>query len=81
MGVASILFSCAEPFEQIVNTLSTEGPMWNLVKIAEAVSQTNTFRNYTNLYMYIAQGQEQVTPRRQKFDCIAKKVLIIRGMF
>ena len=37
MGMAAILFDGAEPFEQIGNTLLTEGPMWNLVKIAQAV--------------------------------------------
>ena len=35
----------AEPIEQIINTLLTEGPMWNLSK------------HYTILYMYIAQTQ------------------------
>ena len=34
MGMAAILFNGAEPFEQIDNTLSTEGPMWNLIAIA-----------------------------------------------
>ena len=43
-------------------------PMWNLVKIPQAVS-VKTFKNYTILYMYIAQGQGQITPRGQKFDC------------
>ena len=33
MGMAAILFNNAEPFEQIDNTPSTEGPVWNLVKI------------------------------------------------
>ena len=37
MGMATVLFNGAEPFELIINTLSTEGPMWNLVKIAQAV--------------------------------------------
>ena len=46
-----------EPFEQIGNTLLTEGPMWNLVKIAQMVSEKQTFKNYTILYMYIAQWQ------------------------
>ena len=32
MGMVAILFYCTEPFEQIGNTLLTEGPMWNLVK-------------------------------------------------
>ena len=33
--------------------------MWNLVKIAQAVSE-KTFKNYTMLYIYIAQGQGQI---------------------
>ena len=39
----------------------------NLVKIAQVVSE-KTFKNYTILYMYIAQGQGQITLRGQKFD-------------
>ena len=34
MGKAAILFNGEEAVQQIVNTLSTESPMWNLVKIA-----------------------------------------------
>ena len=56
MGMAAILFNGAEPFQQIVNTLSTEGPKWNLVKSAQAVSM-KTFKNYTILYMYTDLGQ------------------------
>ena len=56
MGMAAILFSGTEPFEQIFNSLSTEGPMLNLVKIAQAVSEKKTFENYTILY--------------KMFDCI-----------
>ena len=33
LGMAAILFTGTEPFEQTVNILSTEGPMWNLVKL------------------------------------------------
>ena len=72
MGIAAILFSCAEPFEQIGNTLLTEGPMWNLVKISQTVSE-KTFKNYTILYMYIAQWQGQIT--------LWDKILIITKMF
>ena len=68
MGMVAILFNGGEPFEQIGNTLSTEGPMSNLVKIAQAVSEKKTFKNNTILYMYIAQGQGQITPREQNFD-------------
>ena len=59
MGNVAIVFNSADPFEQVVNILSTEGPMWNL-----AVSE-KTFKNYTMLYMYIAQGQGQTNPRGQ----------------
>ena len=37
MGMAAILLDGAEPFEQTGNTLLAEGPMWNLLKIAQAV--------------------------------------------
>ena len=47
MDMAAILISGAKPFEQIGKTLLTEGPMWNLVKIAQAVSEKKTFKNYT----------------------------------
>ena len=53
--MVAILFNGPEPFEQIGNTLLTDDPMWNLVKIAQAVSEKKT-------YMYIAQGQGQITP-------------------
>ena len=57
MGMAAILFNRAEPFEQIVSTLSTKGPMWNRVKIAQTVSE-----NYTILCMYIVHWQGQINP-------------------
>ena len=38
MGMTATLFNGAEPFEQIVNIPLTEGPMWNLTKIGQAVS-------------------------------------------
>ena len=67
--MAAILLDGTEPFEQIVNILLTECPMWNLVKIAHAVSEKETFKNYTMLYMYIDLGQGQITPRGQNFHC------------
>ena len=69
MGMAAIFFNGAKPFEQNGNTLSTKSPMWNLVNIAQAVSEKKTFKNYSILYMYIAQGQEQITPSGQNFEC------------
>ena len=39
MSMVAILFNSAELFEQIGNTHSTEGPMQNLVKLGQAVSE------------------------------------------
>ena len=76
MGMIAILFNGAEPFKHIVITLSTESPMWNLVKVSEEVSEKKkkkkkkkTFKKYTILYMYIAQRQGHTTPKWQNFDC------------
>ena len=66
MDMAAILFNGTELFKQNWNTLSTEGPMWNLVKIAQAVSEKKTFKNYTILYMYI-QGARADNPQETKF--------------
>ena len=41
MGMVAILFNGAEPFKQIINTLLTESPMRNLMKITQAVSEAN----------------------------------------
>ena len=35
------LFNGADLFAQIDNTPSTEGQMWNLMKIAQAISEKN----------------------------------------
>ena len=59
MGMTAILFNDAEQFEQIDNMPSTEGPKCNLVKTGQAVSEKKTFNKI--LYMYIAQGQGQIT--------------------
>ena len=45
MGMADILFNDAELFEQSVNIPSTEGPMWNLVKIGQVVLEKTTFKD------------------------------------
>ena len=55
MGMAAILFSGAELFDQIVNILSTEVPMWKLIKNVHEVPH-KTFKDFTFLYMCIAQG-------------------------
>ena len=46
--MAAILFNAKQPYEQTVKPLLTEGPMSNLVKIAQALSE-KTFENYTIL--------------------------------
>ena len=50
MGMVDILFNNAEPFEQIDNMPSTEGPKCNLVKIGHAVSEKKMFKDYNILY-------------------------------
>ena len=67
MGMAAILFNGAEPFEEIFNNPLTEGPMWNLMKIGQVVSE-KMFKDFMILYLNIAQGQGQITPRGQNFD-------------
>ena len=50
MGMAAILINGAKPFEQIVNIPSTEGPVGNLVKIGQAVSERNMFHDFIPVY-------------------------------
>ena len=71
--MADILFNDAEPFEQTDNTPSTEGLMWNLVKIGQTVSEKKMFKDYKILYMYIAHGQGQIT-LRDKILTLTKRV-------
>ena len=61
MGMSAILFNNAEPFEQIDNKPSTEGPMGNLKKIDRDVSEKKTFKDYEILYIHITQGKGQIT--------------------
>ena len=73
IGMAATLFTGVEPFDQIVNTPSTEDPMWNLVKIGQAVSEKKTFKDYMILYMYVAQGQRQISPPGDKILIVTKQ--------
>ena len=66
--MVAILFNDAEWFEQIDNTPLTEGPMLYLVKICPAVLE-KIFKDYKILYMYIAQGQGQIS--------LGNKILIV----
>ena len=61
MGMAAILFNDVELFEQSFNITSTEGPKWNLVKISQVILEKKTFKDFIVLYLYIAQGQGQIT--------------------
>ena len=54
--MVAILFSGAQSFEQIDNILSTKVLMWNLVKIAQMVSEKKTFKNYTNFIQVCSPG-------------------------
>ena len=64
MGIAAILFNGAEPFKQIVSIFSMSH-----VKSGENCSSRfrEEIKNYT--FYYNAQGQGQITPRGQNFDC------------
>ena len=44
MEMAVIFFNGAEPFEQIINTPSTKGPICNLVKTGQAISESDILR-------------------------------------
>ena len=59
----------AELFEKkkVTNTLSTEDSMRNLVNFAQGVTEKQ-YKNYTVLYIYIAQGQGRVIPSELKFN-------------
>ena len=59
MGMSAILFNGAEPFEQIVNTPPKEGPVRNVVKNGQVVSEKRTSKI---TYLSIAQSQGQITP-------------------
>ena len=74
MGMAAILFNGAEPFDQIVNILSTEGPMWNLVYIVHAVSEKKTFKDFTILTRVVR--RQRSSPERA--DRIRKQFLNIK---
>ena len=45
MDIADILFNEADLFEQIDNTSSTESPMWNLVKISQALNRRPSMKS------------------------------------
>ena len=50
-----------------------EGSKCNLVKTGQAVSEKTMFKDYEILYMYIAQGQGQIT-QEDKILIVTKRV-------
>ena len=68
-----LVYNDAEWFEQIDNMPSTEDPKYNLVKTGQAVSEEKMFKDYEILYMYIAQGQGQIT-QADKILIVTKRV-------
>ena len=75
MSMIAVLFKGTEPFEQIVNISLTEGPIWNLVKTIQAISEKKIFIDFTILYKCIAQGPGQITP---KISSVAKHLNPLR---
>ena len=73
MGMMAILFNDAEWFEHIDNMPSKEGQKCNLVKIGQAVTEKKTFTDYKILYMYIVQGQGEIT-QEDKILIVTKRV-------
>ena len=69
MGMVAIFFNDEKQFEHMP---LTKGPMWNLVKTGQGVSEKKTFKYYEILYMYIAQGQGQIT--QDKILIVTKSV-------
>ena len=69
MGMTTNLFNGVEPFKQIVNTLLTEGSMWNLLKIAQSISEKKTFKKIHNSIYVHSPGARADNPQEQNFDC------------
>ena len=63
MGMAANLLNDEESFKTNCQYPFDRRPQ---VKIAQVDSKKKTLHI---LYMYIAQGQGQITPREQNFDC------------
>ena len=75
MGKTAILLNGAEPFEQIVNIHLTEGPIWNLMKPVQAVSQKKIFKDFTIFYMCIARTRANIPKNLED----SKTVLLLKS--
>ena len=82
-AMAAILFNGTEPFEQIVSILSTECPVWNLVNIAQAVSEKK-YLKITQFHICIIYPRgKAANPKGTKFLLLLKSftTLIIHCKF
>ena len=80
MGMAGILFNGAEPFDQIVRIFFNRRPYVKSNENCSRGFREEGFKDFTILYMYIAKGQRQITP---KILMVSKQFnfLIIHGKF
>ena len=76
MGMAAVLFNDAESFKQIDTSPSTEGQMWNLVKIGQSFHRRRHLKITRQLLMCIAQEQVHITLQEQNVDCILFQPLV-----
>ena len=73
MGMKPILFNEAKRFEQLIICLHRRPKVYNLGKTGQAVSEKKMFKDDEILYMYIAQGQGQIT-QEDKILIVTKRV-------
>ena len=70
MGMAAIMFNGAEAFEQILNNLSTAGPLWNLVKIYCSSSfKEEIWKLHNFIHVYRSGTQADNPQGGQNFAC------------
>ena len=73
MDRAAILFNNAKPFEQIDNTPLTEGPIWNLVKIGQAVSKVEDVLRLRD-FIYVCRPGARADNPDDKILIVTKRV-------
>ena len=56
-AMTAILFDGAKLFDQIINILSPEDPMWKLMKIVQELLEKKKFKDSTILHMYKTMGK------------------------
>ena len=78
MGMADILLNGADPFEQIINILSTERrPYVNHVKSSENCFKEEDIKRFYNfVHVQIAEGQRAPVPHHFKMLKVATVLLL-----